>query len=177
MKRRGTGAALCALALALMACNGPKSHGILTFFFDGVPPPEAQDAAGRGATQAGAPAAAPVIRVSEHGPYAAKLCSGCHDTARGNALVVPGDQLCSRCHTLALSKKFIHGPLMAGGCLLCHDPHRSRYPYLLVAESAAFCIRCHDPKSLRRVDGHEGTGPSCTTCHEAHMSDREYLLR
>jgi predicted CXXCH cytochrome family protein len=160
-----------------MACSGPRGHQILTFFFDGVPPlsePGAPSAGRRAGDSAAASMAAPV---SEHGPYAAKLCEGCHEPGRANALVVPADQLCGRCHALDLNKKFVHGPLNAGGCLVCHDPHRSNHEYLLLADSGAFCLGCHEQRSLLPVEGHEAAGPSCTSCHEAHMSDRQYLLK
>lgn len=177
MKGRCAAVAMCALALLPMACSGPRGHRILTFFFDGVPPlgGPAGAEAGRRPGETLAPSGA--ILASEHGPYAAKLCDGCHEPGRGNALLVPADQLCGRCHALDLGKKFVHGPLNAGGCLLCHDPHSSGHPYLLVAESGAFCLRCHERRSLRPVEGHGSTDEACTTCHEAHMSDRPYLLR
>lgn len=177
MKGRGAAAASCALALVVTACNTPSGHRILTFFFDGVPPlrTPAVLAAGRRPGETGP--AGPLVPVSEHGPYAAKLCDACHETGRGNALVVPGDQLCGRCHVLDLGKKYVHGPLNAGGCLLCHDPHRSGHESLLLADSAVFCIGCHEHRSLGPTEGHEAGGPSCTACHEAHMSDREFLLK
>jgi len=175
MKGRCAAVALCALALLAAACSGAAGHRVLTFFFDGVPPLGAQEGSARRPGDASA-AAAPA-RVVEHGPYAAKLCSGCHEPGRGNVLVLPAAQLCGRCHTLGAGKKFVHGPLNAGGCLVCHDPHASPNPFLLVAASGESCLRCHERRSLRAVEGHgEGGGP-CTACHEAHMSDRPYLLK
>jgi hypothetical protein len=38
-------------------------------------------------------------------------------------------------------------------------------------------VRCHDLRALRPVDGHEAGAAACTACHDAHMSDRPYLLR
>lgn len=177
MRARRAAAGLCALATLSVACSAPTRYRILTFFFDGVPPLDAPAAADAGREPRKAATAGPAIQVRDHGPYAAKLCDGCHETGRGNALVVPAEELCTRCHALDLRKKFVHGPITGGGCLLCHDPHHSQYPYLLVAESGVFCVRCHDRRALRRVEGHEGPDQACTACHEAHMSDREYLLR
>jgi predicted CXXCH cytochrome family protein len=177
MRGRRTALALCASAALLAACSGPSGHRVLTFFFDGVPPLGAPATADADHAPKGGGPAKPAIQVRDHGPFAAKLCEGCHETGRGNALVVPADELCAKCHTLDLSRKFVHGPLNGGGCLLCHDPHRSQYPYLLVAESGTFCVRCHDRRALRQIAGHEPAGEACAACHEAHMSDREYLLR
>jgi predicted CXXCH cytochrome family protein len=164
---------VCAIAILSAAC----SYRSLSFFFDGVPPPRATTAGPAvpsGLRKSASPA---VLKGSEHGPYAAKQCDGCHVAGRGNALLVPAEQLCARCHVLALDKKFVHGPLTSGGCLLCHDPHSSQHAFLLVGESGTFCIRCHDPRALRAVEGHGNAGGACTACHEAHMSDRQFLLR
>lgn len=177
MSGRGRVAALCTTTAFLLACSGPKGHKILTFFFDGVPPLKAP-AAPRTFLRSTDVANGPTGGLPrEHGPYAAKMCEGCHEAGRGNALVVPADKLCGRCHVLDLGKKYVHGPLNAGGCLLCHDPHQSKSPYLLVAGGGAFCLDCHARSSLGPTEGHEAGGPSCTACHEAHMSDRQYLLK
>jgi predicted CXXCH cytochrome family protein len=94
-----------------------------------------------------------------------------------NALVAPGDELCFRCHDLRLDKPYVHGPLASGGCLVCHDPHRSRYRALLVSASDGFCFHCHEASSLQPIRGHESGGERCTACHDAHMSDRPHLLK
>ena len=168
---------VAAWAVLFVACNSPSGHHTLTYFFDGVPPPAGTEPAKAdpGAALKAAPKRG--VHAFTHGPYAARLCEGCHETARSNALVAAPDQLCGKCHVLDLGKKYVHGPLNAGGCLTCHDPHQSQYRFLLVSDSATFCLRCHQRASLRRVDGHEEDGRTCTECHEAHMSDRPYLLR
>jgi predicted CXXCH cytochrome family protein len=174
MTGRGARALVCAAALVSAAC----SYRTLRIFFDGVPEP-GHEPAPRAAGSAAPLQPGETSRAtgSQHGPYAAKQCDGCHTTGRSNALVVPADQLCARCHELSLNKRFVHGPLAAGGCLLCHDPHSSQYAFLLVADSRTFCFRCHEARSLREIQGHESGGPPCTSCHEAHMSDRRFLLR
>jgi predicted CXXCH cytochrome family protein len=94
-----------------------------------------------------------------------------------NALVAPGEQLCFLCHDLGTAKRYVHGPIASGGCLVCHDPHRSQYRHLLVSDAVGFCLHCHDRAALRPVAGHAAAAGQCTDCHEAHMSDRRYLLR
>ena len=116
-------------------------------------------------------------RFGEHGQYGAKLCSGCHESAATNALVLPREQLCFKCHELKLDKKYIHGPLASGGCTVCHDPHSSRNRFLLVSESDTFCFYCHDRATVAPVEAHAGIEGQCTDCHDAHMSDKKYFLR
>jgi len=163
------------LLALLSGCGGKTRYQVLTFFFDGVPPPEeARGEAGKRNQKEGAPAAA-AARYMEHGPYAAKQCESCHVKA-SNRLVLPIDELCFQCHTLDIRKKHIHGPLASGGCKECHNPHGSRYPFLLVSEPKESCLRCHDANGIAKKEVHRRTEAQCTACHDAHSSDREYLL-
>ena len=169
---------ICLATALAVGCNARSRHKALTLFFDGVPEPKAApDTAGApDADPTQPPAPGPVV-YREHAPYAAKACDACHDAAATNALIVPKDELCARCHEVKLDKKYVHGPLASGGCLVCHDPHRSRYPALLVAESGTFCFRCHDRAALSPIEEHAHPEADCTACHDAHGSDQKYLLR
>jgi len=166
------------VAVLSVGCDATSRYKVLTFFFDGVPPPrpagEAEEA--QAAAQAGG-IRPRRVGTGEHGPYAAKLCNACHESAASNTFVVPRDELCFRCHDIRLDKQYIHGPLASGGCTACHDPHSSRYRYLLVSESDDFCFHCHERQAVARVSAHTGIEEQCTTCHNAHMSDKKYLLR
>jgi len=166
----------CVVATALLfGCNTPKTHGVLTFFFDGVPEPgKAPDAPGRKAEGETVLPAAP--RYREHGPYAAKECQACHMKTTSN-LILPIGELCFKCHSLDVKKKYVHGPIPSGGCNVCHDPHGSLYPFLLVSEPKEFCLYCHDRNAIAKNDAHKGMETQCTMCHDAHSSDEEYLLK
>jgi predicted CXXCH cytochrome family protein len=166
----------CLLAAVPLACSAASRHKGLTALFDGVPPLE--DPATAGATAAVTADARPIPKPlnQEHGPYAAKLCDACHLRAATNALVAPGEQLCFRCHELGMDKKYVHGPLASGGCLVCHDPHRSQYRYLLVSDNTGFCFHCHETSALEQGTAHENVEEKCTICHDAHKSDKKYLL-
>lgn len=61
--------------------------------------------------------------------------------------------------------------------MVCHDPHSSQYRYLLVSELDNFCLYCHDRQSVAKIGAHEGIEGQCTTCHDAHMSDRKFFLK
>ena len=151
-----------------------SQYKTLSFFFDGVPRPEEK----RPETAADKKKDEIVMGAvfKEHGPYAAKRCEGCH-VKGSNRLVLPKSELCFQCHTLDLRKKHIHGPLASGGCTVCHQPHGSRYPFLLVAEPQEFCLYCHSKDDLERNDVHKGIEEQCTMCHDAHGSDNQYLLK
>jgi predicted CXXCH cytochrome family protein len=170
--------AACALATALLsaACAAGTRYRVMSFLFDGVPPPRAAAAT---APAGGAPGAAVPAAVTphDHGPYAARMCGACHEAAATNALVAPKDQLCFRCHELRMDRKYVHGPIASGGCLVCHDPHSSPYRYLLVSDSDSFCFHCHDHAAVAAAPGHEGVESGCTGCHDAHASDTKYLLK
>lgn len=170
--------ALAAVSAMSAGCAAATRHKVLTFFFDGVPPPRA---AGPGE---GRPAASPADTVRagraaprDHGPYAARLCGACHEARATNALIAPRDQLCFRCHEIGVERKYVHGPIASGGCLVCHDPHGSGYRALLVSESDSFCFRCHDRGLVQAIPGHGGMEEGCTDCHDAHASDSQSLLK
>lgn len=171
-------AATLILAVLAGGCSAAKHHRVLALFFDGVPEPASEVAST-------APAVATavgrrLVRPGEHGPYAAKLCGACHNAAATNALIVPAEELCLRCHTFETSQAYVHGPLASGGCLVCHDPHRSANRALLVSASDGFCLHCHDRSALSDLsasDGHRAQDANCTACHEPHMSARKFLLR
>lgn len=170
------GLAAGVLTALLAGCSVEKHHRVLSFFFDGVPDPA--DRVEAAAPHEEAVAGRRPIEPGEHGPYAAKMCNACHDSRATNALVAPAGELCGRCHELGTaSARYVHGPLASGGCLVCHDPHRSQYRHLLVSASDSFCLRCHDRAALSPAAGHAGEAADCTQCHEAHMSDRKFLLR
>ena len=181
--RPGAGSALAAglLCLAsaglLAACDATTRHSVLTYFFDGVPPLPQEGAQGNAPPGAPALAGQRPASFQEHGPYAAKMCNACHNEARGYALVAPAGQLCSQCHDLKLDKRYVHGPLASGGCLVCHDPHSSMFRPLLVSDSDDFCFHCHDPESVAMNPAHAVRSEACTNCHDAHMSDRPFLLK
>jgi predicted CXXCH cytochrome family protein len=166
------------VAVLFVGCSPASRHKVLNIFFDGVPPPKVAGAAeGKPAAGAGGAMGSRAVGYREHGPYAARLCNACHESAATNALLAPTEELCFRCHEFRLIRKNVHGPLASGGCLVCHDPHSSRYENLLVSESDNFCVHCHEQTAIEKTSAHEGVGGKCTACHDSHMSDKAYLLK
>ena len=163
------------ILIALVSgCVTERSYKVLSFFFDGVPVPSKPGGNGNGVKVA--KAAVSEKKGSMHGPYAAKNCDGCHSRST-NALVRPVEELCVYCHKIQMDKKWIHGPLVSGGCRVCHLPHTSPNAYLLVSDSKDFCFYCHTRRDFERNPAHEKAGLVCISCHEPHMSDIKYLLR
>jgi predicted CXXCH cytochrome family protein len=156
----------------LCGCAEKARYPLVSFFFDGVPVPGEPKAEVRVEKKEEIHKRKTAV---EHGPYGAKQCDGCH-VAGSNVLVVPKDELCLRCHVLDM-KKNMHGPLASGGCEVCHQPHLSRYSYLLVSEPKEFCLYCHKAEDVFRNPVHKSGKEQCTVCHEAHGSDKAYLLK
>jgi predicted CXXCH cytochrome family protein len=182
MRARAAILACCVAAAVLCGCNTASTHKVLSFFFDGVPEPgkapaETGAKGGKGGGREGdAKAQAPAPRYKEHGPYAAKECQACHVRST-SSLILPVEELCFSCHALDVRKKYIHGPLASGGCKVCHEPHGSLYPFLLVSEPKEFCLHCHDRKAIANSGAHKDATEQCTMCHDAHSSDKAYLLK
>ena len=177
MRVRATILACFMTTLLLYACNTTKNHKILSFFFDGVPEPgKAPVERGIGEKKGKGVVPPAPAGVRDHAPYAAKQCQACHVKTTSN-LLLPIEELCFKCHTLDLRKKYTHGPLASGGCKVCHHPHGSKFPFLLVSEPAEFCLYCHDRDAVAKNAEHKGVQAQCTECHDAHSSDGEFLLK
>ena len=162
---------VCCWVLLALGC----SDRTLRIFFDGVPDRKQKTQITPGVSGQGHKAVSAAYY--QHAPYAAKECSSCHDRNKTNNLIVPKDQLCFTCHDFPMDKKYVHGPLASGGCLLCHNPHASPNPYLLVSASTTFCFSCHDREAIPKDEPHMRADVQCTDCHDAHMSDKKYLLK
>jgi len=170
------------MAAALLAGCGESAarYRVLSFFFDGVPNPEEVKAAevkkeaAEGRKEAGGRTAATGYK---HGPYAARLCDGCHMTGSSNRLAAPLEELCLRCHDFGPNKKWAHSPFESRDCTVCHDPHESKYKFLLVSDPAILCFNCHDEKAVMESEAHKGNDMQCTSCHDPHMSDEKYMLK
>ncbi|MFZ2198057.1 MAG: cytochrome c3 family protein, partial [Thermodesulfovibrionales bacterium] len=94
-----------------------------------------------------------------------------------NKLIRPVEELCANCHKIELDKKWIHGPLVSGGCRVCHLPHSSPNKFLLVSDAKGFCFYCHTGSDVVKNPAHEVADLNCILCHEPHMSDSKFLLR
>ena len=174
------GCAVCA------ACSTTTRYRVLSFFFDGVPPPGS--GAGTKATVEGAGAVsgdieatspAPPVRFLPHTPYRQNRCDGCHDSGSGQLIRSVEDGLCLTCHSaLVAEARYVHGPVAVSDCTVCHHHHSSPYANLLVRDPVATCLQCHDRDDLSVGEHHSAIGQrSCGDCHNPHGGNDRFFLK
>jgi predicted CXXCH cytochrome family protein len=126
-----------------------------------------------------------------HSTTVNRQCLACHQQfVQPWRIGFPAGKLedtCFTCHTSKeawRTQKYVHGPMLAGGCTLCHNPHGEKHRYQLWADGAvALCIACHsDKENLLDKEKPVGFvhglihGPGCVACHDPHASKHEFLL-
>ena len=136
-----------------------------------------------------------------HGPVGTGDCTICHDphgSANEFQLWANGQaRLCVVCHEDKKKyldsgqKRFkVHGILSARGCVACHSPHATDHRFQLFEEINDLCVSCHTgmqnvteghPVQKHPVKGktdplRAGFPLTCTSCHNPHGSQYDYLL-
>jgi len=190
------------IILLASGCDKHTKYKVLTFFFTGVPSPYDEDSvigAVEGRTEAYVEKKkVRTVDIYTHGPYAAKKCFFCHKSTESRAsfgigdgtakkritlgYIAPPKELCIGCHTqkspdfIASKNLWLHGPVASGICLVCHDPHKSKYRFLLRVGPVETCTRCHPKESLINKAEHEGP-EDCTSCHNPHFGEDRMLLK
>lgn len=119
-----------------------------------------------------------------HGILKKSDCRLCHSDESSNSIPVADKVLCAKCHQAKNSQRYLHGPVAAGSCTVCHDPHGQTNQYFLIAQDEKLCFTCHSEKeillhfidkSMANAEFFKAKG--CGFCHDPHQSDRKYLLR
>jgi predicted CXXCH cytochrome family protein len=90
----------------------------------------------------------------------------------------------NECHGEMGQAEFVHGPVGAMQCVVCHEGGNPNHPTRSKADfQQAFgggkdlCYACHDRKDANRnVHKPVGTG-DCVACHDPHQSDAELMLK
>ncbi len=169
---------------ALSSCRDTKRrHDVLTFLFDGVPPLKGDKAGPADFLQDGDPRRRAETVWTLHEPL--NDCVRCHgdqqqkNFSREVNLVAPVPELCYQCHTGPTHLAgWVHGPVVTGDCLFCHEPHRTVTRHLLRKRIPELCYQCHDARSVRAIAHHELAGyGQCDACHSGHASPERYLLK
>jgi predicted CXXCH cytochrome family protein len=150
-------------------------------------------AGGAGATPSRAHAAAPPVAapgtcVQCHGDVVkhtvlhpkASDCVSCHVPKARDAHQFTV-KACASCHQMVKQNdKYVHGPVAAGECLACHDPHGSDEPQQVRMFGAELCERCHVEMKARLVEKrftHAPVKEDCSSCHNPHASPSKYQIR
>lgn len=121
-----------------------------------------------------------------HKPVGGGQCLSCHEQdetkfhpleKKSMGLQATGAALCYRCHESKSNLKHPHGPLAAGQCVPCHNPHRASVPSLLKERGGALCATCHGSKVTKQFGHPPVAEGKCTSCHVPHQSDSRMLLK
>jgi predicted CXXCH cytochrome family protein len=94
------------------------------------------------------------------------------------------DESCvtAKCHNQITKTKYVHAPVAAKACLVCHANIRKDPPFGLVSTAVDLCWGCHknqklsviNSKYLHKILKNEG----CIGCHDSHGSNKtKYLLK
>ena len=179
------------LLVSVLSCDEVERHQVLTFFFDGVPPPDGEataedsrikaDSRSRRRQQVGERPET-VWFVHE----ANKNCADCHEkrakrrwSLSQSIVTTPVPELCYRCHTdYPATQPYVHGPVAVGECLHCHEAHKSRITGLLKEKEPELCYQCHETIEAAQISGHPDEPiPQCTKCHDPHAGLTRMLLK
>lgn len=174
------------IGLLVVSCSPKISHNVLSFFFDGLPDPIVSsditpiDTLNNNDTQTKISTLGIPSRPSLffHYPYQEKECMSCHDENSIGNLTMPEPDLCYMCHEDFNNEfKFLHGPVSAGYCTLCHEPHMSETEKLLVKPGQDLCIFCHNSKNILNNEPPTETEDSdCINCHNPHGGNEKNLF-
>jgi predicted CXXCH cytochrome family protein len=154
------------ISLLAVGCRLETRYRVLTFFFEGVPPPGAPRAAVERPEGESGLLANPV---SFHAAFREGNCEDCH-IDRKRFLRTPIPQLCWECHDQPTeSAPWDHAPARVGDCMTCHSGHETMTPALLIAQGPSLCYSCHRDTYIQGLPDHEGVSlDTCRTCHPAH---------
>jgi predicted CXXCH cytochrome family protein len=173
-----------AFSLALGGCSSEKRYKVLSFFFDGVPDPNAPKLTPEeqlALQEQGANGNVPKPAGFTHKPYADNQCNACHENARGSFddFQKLSSDVCLKCHDkLRDQYPVMHGPVAAAECNICHVPHESSIAHLLRDPAPAVCVQCHQPELLSPVPvEHLDPQKSCLDCHSGHGGPKHGLLK
>lgn len=185
------------VAVLFTGCSQDSKKSMLGVFFTGVPAPGADETSSSGKKG----------KAFLHAPFLAGLCSRCHsvrsdlkspsrtsasagpDSQTLRLLAKPIQDLCGMCHIRAASleagskpatTEWLHAPVAQGGagCVMCHSPHESRFPFMLVTSRDKLCIKCHAVKDLQKTKDHQVAGvDDCLKCHNPHGGENRLLLK
>ncbi len=103
----------------------------------------------------------------------------------GGAVGAPTQEGCvtDQCHSNMGKADYVHGPVGAGQCVVCHEEGNPRHPTgsgkdfkLAFGGGKELCYACHDRKDANPVVHKPVATGDCVACHDPHQSDAELQL-
>jgi predicted CXXCH cytochrome family protein len=92
-----------------------------------------------------------------------------------------GQCVTSECHADMGTKAYVHGPVGARICTVCHVPNEGKdHEFSFFADKQELCLGCHENNRDMMLQDHvhkpvlEG---NCIGCHDPHQSDFRYTLK
>ena len=164
-------------------CAPQERYHTLTFFFDGVPDPNAPPKPKRGLggahmTMMGQ-ATTMVSMTTRHKPWENKQCASCHPMdwgASNGQMAYPIVDLCVKCHPkIPQAYPKMHGPVAVKASDWCHNPHEAEQPHLLKYPPRKLCGQCHEELSHSTKEHVDGV-TSCLDCHGGHGGPKRFFL-
>ncbi len=172
------------LTAFIISCSVRSNYKTLNFFFDGVADPRIADSIALADSLKNSEAKSSnsfeVVK-SEfvfHPPYKEKECGICHNRNSMGKLTEPMPGLCYQCHD-NFSELYIvlHGPVDAGFCTECHNPHMNKNENLLIRHGQELCLYCHNSEDIVNSEAHSDIEDTfCTECHNPHGGEDRYIF-
>ncbi|MCF8056818.1 MAG: hypothetical protein K9K37_09275 [Desulfocapsa sp.] len=120
-----------------------------------------------------------------HGKADPLTCTECHRKRRGKIdfkRITPVRSNCTtgNCHPkMGKDAAHVHGPVGAGVCISCHNPHGSNEPLQMARTGQELCLVCHEAKrkEFEQEVIHPPVEEGCVDCHDPHQSPMRFQLR
>ncbi len=88
------------------------------------------------------------------------------------------------CHPTMGTQEYVHGPVAAGQCVICHQQSNANHPsgggsdFILAEEGGKeLCFACHERMDQNPVVHKPVQTGDCTACHDPHGSSAELMLK
>ena len=87
----------------------------------------------------------------------------------------------SKCHTSIADKEFVHGPVGAKICTICHlETNKKDHLFSFTSDKEELCFGCHENNRDMMMQNYLHTpvaDGNCTGCHDPHASDYRFSLK
>jgi len=88
----------------------------------------------------------------------------------------------SKCHDTMEKQKYVHGPVAAGECEICHgeapdhrnNPEKIKFPE--IEDVAEICYACHEKFPVKKLTHSPVEEGECVACHSPHGSPYKFQL-